>query len=67
MPHDWNKEQVNDFCINTEECSIDPALQHMNCYNFNKGLRRLVYVRKDSITITSKSLSEKSQDIVDFD
>ena len=57
MKYDWNVKNDGDFCLNTAKC-IPEALQHQLkntdiCFNFSKGTRLLIYVRKDSNHNTS--------------
>jgi hypothetical protein len=72
MKYDWNVKNDGDFCLNTAKC-IPEALQHQLkntdiCFNFSKGTRLLIYVRKDSNhntsaesnTNNSKSPTEKT-------
>ena len=67
MLHDWKikgDEESGDRCININNCVMDPNLQHHKlCFNFSKGNRILVYVLAENISVTSKSLSEKSPDL----
>jgi hypothetical protein len=73
MRYDWDINQEADFCLSNNYCKLvkqtkfEEKFKYDLCYNFTKGNRILVYVRKDSISVTSKSLSNKSQDIVDLD
>jgi hypothetical protein len=72
MRYDWDIKQEANFCLSRKNCKLVKqtgfeAIKSDLCYNFTKGDRILVYVRKDSISVTSKSLSNKSQDIVDLD
>jgi hypothetical protein len=57
MKYDWNIKNDGDFCLNTAKC-IPEALQHQLkntdiCFNFSKGGRLLIYVRKDANYNTS--------------
>jgi hypothetical protein len=57
MKYDWNIKYNGDFCLNPAKC-IPEALQHQLkdhdlCFNFSKGKRILVYVRKDAKPDTS--------------
>jgi hypothetical protein len=75
MKYNWNIKYNGDFCLNTAKC-IPEALQHKLkysdiCFNFSKGNRILVYVRKDtakpdtsfdSNTNVSRSPPKKSPD-----
>jgi hypothetical protein len=52
MKYNWNIKNDGDFCLNTAKC-IPEALQHQlkntdMCFNFSKGARLLIYVRKDT-------------------
>jgi hypothetical protein len=53
MKHKWNIKSDGDFCLNTAKC-IPETLQHKldytdMCFNFSKGDRVLVYVRKNTL------------------
>ena len=57
MKYDWNIKYNSDFCLNPAKC-IPEALKHKLkehdiCFNFSKGKRILVYVRKDAKPDTS--------------
>ena len=57
MKYDWNIKNDGDFCLNTAKC-IPEALKHQLkntdiCFNFSKGTRLLIYVRKDANHNTS--------------
>ena len=57
MKYDWNINANGDFCLNPKKC-IPEALKHKLekhdiCFNFSKGKRTLVYVRKDTNKETS--------------
>jgi hypothetical protein len=57
MKYDWNIKNDGDFCLNTAKC-IPDVLQHPlkntdMCFNFSKGARLLIYVRKDASRNTS--------------
>ena len=54
MPYDWNVKHHGDFCLNNRTCILDimkikkgEEYNRDLCFNFNKGDRILVYVRKD--------------------
>ena len=61
MLHDWKikgDEESGDRCININNCTMDPNLQHHKlCFNFSLGYRTLVYVLAENISVTSNSLS----------
>jgi hypothetical protein len=57
MKYDWNIKYNGDFCLNPMKC-IPEALKHKLekhdiCFNYSKGKRVLVYVRKDANAETS--------------
>ena len=57
MKYDWNIKNDGDFCLNTAKC-IPEVLKHQLkdtdiCFNFSKGERLLIYVRKDAKSNTS--------------
>ena len=50
--HDWNVKEGGDFCLNTSTCIPDILKKILHsekrhCFNFSKGDRLLIYVRKD--------------------
>jgi hypothetical protein len=59
MPYDWNIKKHGDFCLNPTKCIPDilktkkEAKKVDLCFNFSKGKRVLVYVRKDPTIETS--------------
>jgi hypothetical protein len=57
MKYDWNIKYNGDFCLNTNKCIPDSLKhklkEHDICFNFSKGKRILVYVRKDAKPDTS--------------
>ena len=59
MRYDWNIKKHNDFCLNTKTCFPDILKRKKDtknvdlCFNFSKGKRILVYVRKDAVIETS--------------
>jgi hypothetical protein len=68
MRYDWDIKQEANFCLSRKNCKlVKKTIKSDLCYNFTKGNRILVYVRKDrkedSISVTSKSPSNKSQDV----
>ena len=68
MRQDWNINDDIDYCLNTTNCQLD-LLTNKDaklCFNFSKGYRILIYVRKDNKRITSSSYSPKmSNDVSD--
>jgi hypothetical protein len=60
MQYDWNIKENGDFCLNTEKCIPEILKRNLNnhdlCFNFSKGERILIYVRKD----TNKDPSSQS-------
>ena len=57
MKYDWNIKNGGDFCLNTAKC-IPDVLKHQLkdndiCFNFSKGERLLIYVRKNAKADTS--------------
>jgi len=59
MPYDWNIKEDIDFYLNTKKCIPDVLKTNKNdvCFNFSKGTRVLIYVRKDAISATSSNKS----------
>ena len=59
MEYNWNIKKHYDFCLNTKQCIPEiyktrlEALKSDLCFNFSKGKRILVYVRKDTVVDTS--------------
>ena len=57
MKYDWNIVKNNDFCLNTRKCIPELLRKKLKvrdiCFNFSKGGRLLIYVRKDANKDTS--------------
>jgi len=57
MRYDWNIKYNGDFCLNPSKCIPEALKQKLKendiCFNFSKGKRILVYVRKDAKSDTS--------------
>jgi hypothetical protein len=59
MPYEWNIKKHNNFCLNTKTCIPDILKTNSEvaktglCFNFSKGRRILVYVRKNAAVETS--------------
>ena len=57
MKYDWNIKNNGDFCLNTAKCIPDVLRDKLGkkdmCFNFSKGRRILIYVRKDAKSDTS--------------
>jgi hypothetical protein len=73
MPHNWKIKEGYDFCLNTKDCIPDAlrdklSLVHSElCFNFSKGTRLLIYVKKNNKSYTSSShLPKMSSDIPDI-
>jgi hypothetical protein len=70
MPYDWNIKKHGDFCLNSKKCIPDilktkkEAKQVDLCFNFSKGKRVLVYVRKDPMRETSIEKDDDYDNIV---
>lgn len=66
MKYDWNIVKNNDFCLNTTKCIPELLRKKLKvrdiCFNFSKGARYLIYVRKDAKTDTS--MDEDAEDAV---
>jgi hypothetical protein len=66
MPYDWNIKKHYDFCLNTKQCIPEiykTQFEAMNadlCFNFSKGKRILVYVRKDDAANTSSEKDDST-------
>jgi len=61
MKYDWNINNTNEFCLNTKECKLDKITDRRDlCFSFNKGQRRLVYVKVSPMTSSSLSVSSLS-------
>jgi hypothetical protein len=59
MPYNWNIKKHGDFCLSPKKC-IPEVLKSVKgikgrnlCFNFSKGKRILVYIRKDPMRETS--------------
>ena len=61
MRYDWDIKQDGEFCLDTKRCIADTlgikSERKRLCFNFIKGGRILVYVRKDAISATSSATS----------
>jgi hypothetical protein len=58
MPYNWNIKKHGDFCLRGTKRCIPDVLKIKKgdmCFNFSKGTRILVYVRKDAISATSRN------------
>ena len=70
MPYDWNIKKHGDFCLNSKKCIPDilktkkEARKVDLCFNFSKGKRVLVYVRKDPMRETSIEKDDDYDNIV---
>ena len=70
MPYDWNIKKHGDFCLNSKKCIPDilktkkEARKVDLCFNFSKGKRVLVYVRKDPMMETSIEKDDDYDNIV---
>ena len=57
MKFDWNIIKHSDFCLNTIKCIPEKLKKKLKiqklCFNFSKGKRILIYVRKDAKSETS--------------
>ena len=65
MKYDWKIIKNNDFCLNTAKCIPDVLRKKLKtkdiCFNFSKGRKLLIYVRKDAKPDTS---SEKDANVI---
>jgi len=70
MPYDWNIKKHGDFCLNSKKCIPDILKTKKEtrkvdlCFNFSKGKRVLVYVRKDPMRETSIEKDDDYDNIV---
>jgi hypothetical protein len=59
MKHDWNIKDNVDYCLNSINCQLDLLINKKQntrlCFNFSKGVRTLIYVRKNNKSNTSSS------------
>ena len=57
MKYNWEIIKNNDFCLNTSKCIPELLKKKLKvkdlCFNFSKGSRILIYVRKDAKPNTS--------------
>jgi hypothetical protein len=64
MKYDWNIVKNNDFCLNTNKCIPELLRKKLKvrdiCFNFSKGNKILIYVRKDAKPDTSIDSATKS-------
>jgi hypothetical protein len=51
MKYDWNVTEGSDFCLSKNICIPIKVIPNNLCFNFSKGLRTLVYVRKESMYV----------------
>jgi len=67
MKYDWNIKYNGDFCLNPAKCIPDSLKhklkEHDICFNFSKGKRILVYVRKDAKSDTSMETITKTNSV----
>ena len=65
MKYDWKIIKNYDFCLNTAKCIPDVLRKKLKtrdiCFNFSKGKKLLIYVRKDAKSDTS---SEKDVNVI---
>jgi len=61
MKHAWNIKDDVKYCLNSLNCQLDLlTTKNANlCFNFSKGYRTLIYVKKNSKSNTSSSHSPK--------
>jgi hypothetical protein len=64
MPYNWNIKKHGDFCLSPKKC-IPEVLKSVKgikgrnlCFNFSKGKRILVYIRKDPMRETSIDMDD---------
>ena len=66
MKYDWNVKEGLDFCLHAKKCIPDILKNNFNnkevCFNFSKGSRILVYVRKDVISATSSDTKSSTKE-----
>ena len=57
MKYNWDVIKNNDFCLNTAKCIPEVLKKKLKtrdiCFNFSKGKKLLIYVRKDAKSETS--------------
>jgi hypothetical protein len=64
MPYNWNIKKHGDFCLSPKKCipevmkSVKGIKGHNLCFNFSKGKRILVYIRKDPMRETSIDMDD---------
>jgi hypothetical protein len=66
MKQKWNIKDDVDYCLNSLNCQLDLLTKKdaKLCFNFSKGYRTLIYVKKNSKSNTSSSYSpQMSSDI----
>ena len=63
MRHNWNIKDDIDYCLNAKNCQLDLITKKDSklCFNFSKGNRILIYVRKGNMSNTSSSYSPRLQ------
>ena len=64
MKYNWDVIKNNDFCLNTAKCIPEVLRKKLKtrdiCFNFSKGRRLLIYVRKDAKPETSIDIDVKA-------
>ena len=70
MKYDWNPHINNNFCINTQTCSLNKATKtdekkHM-CFSFYKGSRTFIYVRTNYMNNQSDKTASKTPEYVSY-
>ena len=69
MKYDWNIKNNGDFCLNTAKCIPDVLRDKLGkkdmCFNFSKGRRILIYVRKDAKSDTSNESNANGAKSID--
>jgi hypothetical protein len=48
MKFDWNVNKNKEFCLNNNKCVLDIMNVEDLCFSFNKGVREIIYVKKNA-------------------
>jgi len=62
IKYDWSIDNDTEFCLNLKECKLDKITDRKDlCFSFNKGERKLIYVKvNQKSSLLSSSLSSLS-------
>ncbi len=65
IKYDWDIHKNEDYCFNPNECNLDIATNIKKirdlCFNFGKGNRTLIYIKKYKTTISDNIIIKKNE------